>query len=122
MLPAQSAAYTIFGKISNISQMKKRTAYHLFFIVFAGWLACSCVRVEEPDISGTNGEVQLTFGVVLPEETVVATRGVPVEPGQLQSLHILVFDQNGSFLARYPATEGSSTGVYTVRMAPTDPD
>lgn len=63
-----------------------------------------------------------TFGVYIPEEKVISTRGEAIQPGMIENLHVLVFDAEGAFLTRAQAIPTANPGKYNVLLSHTDPE
>lgn len=94
--------------------------YTIILFVIA-LLVTSCAKDEymkvpviEPD-----GDT-FTFGVYIPEEQTISTRGETVQSGMIENLHVLVFDGGGAFLTRAQAIPTTDPGNYNVLLPQTD--
>lgn len=103
--------------------MMKKIYYGTVLFVLTLLLA-SCTReddVIDVTVINTNSRA-FTFGVYIPEEQIVGTRGEAIQQGMIENLHVLVFDAGGNFLTRAQATPTADPGKYNVLLSPTNPD
>lgn len=97
----------------------KATSYFLYLLMFI-LLAVGC-STEEPDLpESTKDWCVVNFNTIGADEYIVESRGTPIAEGQIESLYLLVFDQNGNFLSRTQAVRNGSPGSYHVRFRSTD--
>ena len=98
----------------------KKIYYYISLLTIL--LVTSCQQQEIVSDAPTLKAGEYRFTVNIPEPR-VATRAMGDTPATDLPLHVLVFDENGFFVANQPATVNSfngTQGTYTVQLPPSD--
>ena len=87
----------------------KKTIYGIFsLLLFILLVGCTQDEIVKPNIQlPDGGSVMVRFSAVIPEYNTVQTRA----NGGVDDMHVLVFDQNGTFITREPATLTNQTNA-----------
>ena len=98
----------------------KKIYYYINFLTIL--LVTSCQQQEIVSDAPALKAGEYRFTVNIPEPR-IATRAMGDTPATDLPLHVLVFDENGFFVANQPATVNSfngTQGTYTVQLPPSD--
>ena len=84
--------------------MMKRILIYMFSML---WLLASCQRpelLERPVCGDSEGTVEVTFSVLMPDDA-LATKAFGESPAtDIDSMHVVVFDENGYYIDVHKAT------------------
>ena len=98
-------AYMMFGEINKYEIMRKSTIILLIIIAFI-----SCKRDDINNIDINDNE--LIVNVNLTNNILVQSKAnVPVSSGDISSLYLLVFNENGAFISLHKGDLTNSTNL-----------
>ncbi len=99
--------------------MKTSFKYISLLLLCITLINCSKEEITETNYPGDN---TISFNICIDDEKIVNTKSSNPRLNTINNLHMLVFDQNGSFLSRTQATPGSNPETYTIQLTHTDPE